>query len=90
MAFDPTKVLQEVVRGMAGKGGAKAKGGKPRKPGAKRVAANPQECQCGCGGMTRGGKFLPGHDARLKGRLKKAAADGDGKAKAELRSRGWA
>jgi hypothetical protein len=24
------------------------------------------ECLCGCGGRTRGGRFLPGHDAKLK------------------------
>lgn len=27
----------------------------------------PQACACGCGGQTRGGRFLPGHDARLAG-----------------------
>lgn len=26
-----------------------------------------QACGCGCGEMTRGGRFLPGHDARLHG-----------------------
>lgn len=25
----------------------------------------PQPCGCGCGGMTKGGRFLPGHDARF-------------------------
>jgi hypothetical protein len=30
-------------------------------------------CRCGCGGWTRGGRFLPGHDARLKGQLLRAA-----------------
>jgi hypothetical protein len=24
------------------------------------------ECLCGCGGRTKGGRFLPGHDAKLK------------------------
>ena len=24
----------------------------------------PKQCGCGCGGMTRGGVFLPGHDAK--------------------------
>ena len=24
----------------------------------------PRKCACGCGAMTRGGDFLPGHDAR--------------------------
>lgn len=30
-------------------------------------------CQCQCGRWTRGGRFLPGHDARLKGVLLRAA-----------------
>lgn len=29
----------------------------------------PQACEDGCGGNTRGGNFLPGHDARLKAAL---------------------
>jgi len=24
----------------------------------------PKQCACGCGAMTRGGDFIPGHDAR--------------------------
>lgn len=24
----------------------------------------PQSCACGCGGMTKGGEFLPGHDQK--------------------------
>jgi hypothetical protein len=24
------------------------------------------ECGCGCGGETRGGSFLPGHDQKLR------------------------
>lgn len=33
----------------------------------KRAAAKPKTgtCQCGCKGTTKGGKFLPGHDARF-------------------------
>lgn len=30
---------------------------------------DPQNCVCGCGGLTKGGRFIPGHDARLKGRI---------------------
>lgn len=30
----------------------------------------PQPCADGCGGMTKGGKFLPGHDAKLHSRQK--------------------
>ncbi len=31
-------------------------------------------CTCGCGGMTSGGKFLPGHDARWAGETGRQAA----------------
>lgn len=27
------------------------------------------DCGCGCGGKTKGGKFLPGHDMKLKSAL---------------------
>ena len=30
-----------------------------------RKAAAPKACSCGCGGLTRGGRFIPGHDAKL-------------------------
>lgn len=45
-------------------------------------------CEC-CGEPTRGGRFLPGHDARLKSRLRKASAEGDVEATSELELRGW-
>jgi hypothetical protein len=45
-------------------------------------------CEC-CGSPTKGGKFLPGHDARMKSRLRTAAKAGDGTAQAELNKRGW-
>ena len=28
----------------------------------------PKDCRCECGGQTKGGDFLPGHDAKLKSR----------------------
>jgi hypothetical protein len=28
-------------------------------------------CECGCGGETKGGKFLPGHDQKLRSKLEK-------------------
>lgn len=46
-------------------------------------------CLCGCGQLPRGGKFLPGHDARLAARLNKLAARGDEKAIARLEELGW-
>ncbi len=48
------------------------------------------ECTCGCGTKTKGGKFLPGHDAKLKSRLVTAAKEGNTKATATLRELGWA
>ena len=30
---------------------------------------NGRECGCGCGGVTQGGTFLPGHDAKLRARI---------------------
>jgi len=29
----------------------------------------PKACACGCGGMTRGGCWMPGHDAKMLSRL---------------------
>src|SRR5207302_10431153 len=43
--------------------------GKDADSGVRKVAeadTPPFGCHCGCGGTTKGGKFLPGHDARLK------------------------
>ena len=36
-----------------------------------REGRTPRRCLCSCGGMTKGGRFLPGHDARLHGELKR-------------------
>jgi hypothetical protein len=36
----------------------------------------PRACGCGCGGATKGGRFLPGHDARFHARVKQALAAG--------------
>ena len=50
-------------------------------------------CQCGCKGTTKGGRFLPGHDARLKGRLFAAAHGPDDNDRAEalveIEAQGW-
>jgi len=29
------------------------------------------ECNCGCGGQTAGGKFLPGHDQKLRAEIER-------------------
>lgn len=40
-----------------------------RDSGNGRSKRDPRECMCGCGGTTKGGRFLPGHDAKLKSQL---------------------
>lgn len=47
-----------------------------------------QKCLCGCGALVRR-RFLPGHDAKLKSRLRRAAALGDESAAHELNRLGW-
>lgn len=39
----------------------------PKLPKGPRKSKPSKPCECGCGGMTQGGRFLPGHDARLHG-----------------------
>lgn len=95
MIPDPTKalkaLLQDLDRGYRrqreGMEMAKAKSGKPKVARTKKVVEL-HSCECGCGEqVTR--HFKPGHDARLKGALRKAADKGSDKAKAELKRRGW-
>ncbi len=33
----------------------------------------PRLCHCGCGEMTRGGEFKPGHDSQMMGAVVQAA-----------------
>jgi hypothetical protein len=53
-------------------------------------AKAPKSCECGCGGQTKGGRFLIGHDAKLKSRLINASLGGDKKATIEIQRLGWA
>lgn len=46
-------------------------------------------CLCGCREQTKGGKFKPGHDARLAARLSRRAARGDQRAIEKLEELGW-
>lgn len=39
-----------------------------------RASKPGQDCACGCGLVTRGGRFVPGHDARLAGLIKRIKA----------------
>lgn len=49
----------------------------------KRVSTSAREvkpsraCECGCGEMTKGGRYRPGHDARHHAKLKREEARGD-------------
>lgn len=62
---------------------------KPKK-GGKASTPKPTSgsCEC-CGGVTKGGRFLPGHDARLASKLVQQAVGGDANALEELKARNW-
>jgi len=60
-----------------------------RTPLAQSRVVTARECLCGCGGVPRGGQFLPGHDAKLKSALRRRARGGDATALGELERRGW-
>ena len=45
-------------------------------------------CGCGCGALVKR-LFKPGHDAKHKSKLRKAAEEGNENAKKELQERGW-
>ncbi len=52
-------------------------------------AKAPTLCECGCEKETRGGRFLPGHDAKLKYSLIESAIKGGKRAEAKLEKLGW-
>lgn len=73
----------------------KAAAGKPI-PAKRRIVVSVESkaCECGCKVLTRkGSRFLPGHDMKLKSKLRKALKVGNANAKAhakkELKARGW-
>jgi len=47
------------------------------------------QCECGCGDVTKGGRFLPGHDAKLKKSLIESALEGSKRAATKLEKLGW-
>lgn len=47
-----------------------------------------RKCHCGCGSSVKR-RFLPGHDAKLKGRLVREARSGSDAAKQQLEEYGW-
>src|SRR5690625_129274 len=42
---------------------------KPRQDTTPKATKKAPSCLCGCGGMTKGGQFLPGHNARYLTKL---------------------
>jgi hypothetical protein len=67
------------------------KGMTKRTPKAAKPKAQPHPCECGCGDLTKTGKarFIPGHDAKLKSALIRAALEGDRVATQRLSKLGW-
>lgn len=62
-----------------------------RNSGVKKKDVEKPVCVCGCGDRTKGGQFIPGHDAKLKGRILRLARGGNAKeAKKIAASRNWA
>lgn len=61
----------------------------PAKAKAEKKSPVPKKCLCGCGGVTKGGRFLVGHDAKLKSALVGKAKKGDVKAVDRLRELNW-
>lgn len=55
----------------------------------KKEQAEGPECMCDCGDRTAGGRFLPGHDSKLKSRLAKQAKGGDDAARDRMIELGW-
>ena len=74
---------------------ATTKSGLPKLPALPRMRKPKagKECECGCGEMTKGGRFLPGHDSYLKGLalrierkvIKYADIENEGQRKAVMR-----
>lgn len=53
------------------------------------MAEKNPSCMCGCGKKTKGGKFLPGHDAKLRGKLIRGDIKGNSAQWSFFRSHGW-
>lgn len=57
--------------------------------GGRSIIKAPRQCMCGCGDITKGGRFLPGHDARLKSNLLTEARAGSDQARERMAELGW-
>jgi hypothetical protein len=83
--IDRVSKLLDSIHGLA----RSTKPKKPRKPSAPKPTTG--SCEC-CGEPTKGGRFAPGHDAKLASILRaKVKGGGDEAAGAydELKRRGW-
>ena len=64
---------------------AQRKRSRPKKPSRPKGGT----CECPCGGPTKGGRFIPGHDAKLASVLKNRVKGGDRAAFEEMVRRNW-
>ena len=55
-----------------------------------KVAPEPNICGCGCDQVTKGGRYMSGHDMVHKAKLTKAALAGDKNAIKQIEQLGWA
>jgi hypothetical protein len=78
----PTKLLRLPVRSTTRAGSAPAADPLPN-------VSSTRLCECGCGATVRR-RFLPGHDAKLKSRLRRLQRAGVAEATDRLRALGWA
>lgn len=64
---------------------------RPEKAPSKRQSSKtPRDCECGCGGKTGGGRFIPGHDMKLKSQLlKRVDGEADQDAADKMVANGW-
>ena len=68
------EVARELGRDRGPDDAGRGRSGPGRASSGPRKGPQPQPCLCSCGGLTRGGRFLPGHDARLHAELKRNLA----------------
>ena len=61
----------DTPQGSSGPGRGQETAGTPQEQPTDGPHGTRRSCLCGCGETTRGGRFKPGHDARLHGELKR-------------------
>ena len=61
----------DTTQGSSGPGRGQETAGTPQEQPTDAPQGTGRSCLCGCGETTRGGRFKPGHDARLHGELKR-------------------